>query len=502
MAILAGLVVILYRLWKQAGAGGKQWRYVIYGSMATAWLLLAVVLMSSWIKGDDWRNIAEGNIPLGQSLRHAAYYYFSFVSRLGDFIVILFGQSRLMWQNYILIPLMAAVAPIAFHRLCKKEGETIYSWKGFLFYWFVLCLCLVGVYTKSWRNYWCWSAALNYLFPSLVAVYLASHYRMDELGKRGDSKTCAVLFVCGVIAGWGTECLSVMLCGLIGLWGILTYRGKLPKWGISRCCGVLGVLLGAVMLFASPALQNRSNVAREQMQLDITTLSGEEVHSFLGNLSWDSLGQLQGAGGVIFLGDFSLFDKLYFLPFVFERFWECCFRSAIVIFILLIIYLFILRNGKGGKCSWMIIWGGILFTCTMAASYTYSCIPWHMSFLPPCFVLVAVAAYLFNRLENRYILSLLALLITGYTILLIMPPTIEAWKYKKFELARFDYIDEQKALGNLDIVLPYPCANEPEDELGLIRPGMVSESPNRYPNSTMAKALKVRSIIQKKREKE
>lgn len=307
-----------------SSAGETRYKHAILFIMALSYVGLVVLLMASWTQGDDWSNIVQGNQPFDFRMEQWRKCYLSWVSRVGEFIRY-WGQSPSRWESRLVIPLAAVLAPFAFWKLVKIKGETISSPKGLLFYCFVLCACLVGVYTKSWRNYWCWAAAVNYLLPSIAIVYFLSFYRIDnwpvrEQGLQSQSslRLSTGLFFLGLVSGWAMECTSVFFLPTMAALAVYAKR-KHWKWGVSRWCGVAGVLLGATLLFASPALAERASKARRDRLLKVEQLTPAEIHDFLSNLNAEDLNKLRGAGGVVYLGDFSFWEKLHFLPFLVRR---------------------------------------------------------------------------------------------------------------------------------------------------------------------------------------
>lgn len=475
-----------------------RYKHAILFIMALSYVGLVVLLMASWTQGDDWRGIMLENQPFDLRIERWRGIYLSWVSRFGDFIVF-WGQSPSRWESRLIIPLAAVLAPLAFWKLVKIKGETIFSLKGLLFYCFVLCACLVGVYTKSWRNYWCWAAAANYLLPSIAIVYYLSFYRMDNwsIGEKDPQlqnplRLSVGLFFLGLVSGWGMECASVVLLPTMVALAVYTMR-KHRKWSVSLWCGFSGFLLGATLLLASPALAGRAAVARRERPLKVEQLSPSEIHDFLSNLNVEDLNKLRGAGSVVYLGDFSFWEKLHFLPYLIETYWSCC-VVGVVCFALLSATILVVRKRCLKVCAVALCIVGI--SVLMACAYLQSCIPHHMSFLPPCFMVVAACAYLFVRLNNKIAQGIFAALISAYTLYLLVPAGTEAWRYKKYELQRYNEICRQKSEGKTDIVLNYPYPKEPKHSMGLVG-GHVASNPKGWPNTHMKDVFQVRSIVQK-----
>lgn len=485
-----------------SNAGETRYKHAILFIMALSYVGLVVLLMASWTQGDDWINMLLGDQPFDLRMEQWRNCYLSWVSRFGEFIRC-WGQSPSRWESRLAIPLAAVLAPFAFWRLVKIKGETIFSPKGLLFYCFVLCACLVGVYTKYWRNYWCWAAAVNYLIPSIAIIYFLSFYRTDNwpVGEKGMQSQNSLrfsvgLFFLGLVSGWAMECTSVFLLPTMAALAVYAMR-KHRRWGVSRWCGVAGVLLGATLLLASPALAGRAAAAKRERLLKVEQLTPAEIHDFLSNLNVEDLNKLRGAGGVVYLGDFSFWEKLHFLPYLIETYWSCCVVGA-VCFALLGATILIVRKKcmKVFALALCVVGASVLMAC----AYLQSCIPHHMSFLPPCFMVVAACAYLFARLDNKIIQGSFAALITAYTLCLLVPAGAEAWEYKKYEMMRYNEICRQKSEGKIDIVLDYPYQKEPEHSMGLVG-GYVDSNPNGWPNTSMKDVFQVRSIVQKPKRK-
>lgn len=168
--------------------------------MVLCYTSLAVLLSFSWIQGDEWYFLDWGKLSFQERLLSAWKHYLTWVSRLGEFLVILLGFSESRWQSWLITPLFAAVAPLALHALVKRRGDTIISNKGCWFYVGTFFLCLLGVYLPWWRNYWCVAASFNYLYPTVLTLYFLSWFR--QTGKvipgGGVVSVCSVWVLCAV----------------------------------------------------------------------------------------------------------------------------------------------------------------------------------------------------------------------------------------------------------------------------------------------------------------
>lgn len=99
-------------------------------------------------------------------------------------------------------------------------------------------------------------------------------------------------------------------------------------------------------------------------------------------------------------------------------------------------------------------------------------------------------------MDNKIAQGIFAVLMTAYTLCLLVPAGAEAWKYKKYEVRRYNEICRQKSEGKIDIVLDYPYQKEPEHSMGLVG-GYVDSNPDGWPNTSMKYVFQVRSIVQK-----
>jgi len=435
--------------------------------------VLALFLSLAWTQGDDWRDIFCRGSALSSRIPNALDYYLTFVSRIGDIFIWLFGQSFGRWETNIITAIAAAAAPFAFFLLCRRPGTDIYSVRGSVFYLFAFFLCLTGVSVQPWNNYRCWAVVINYLIPTLATVYFLSHYRTDSRTDKDSKIRCIFLFALGTFCGWGTECGDVILIPALVAFGLYCYQKK-RAWKTSLSFGVLGTWLGAALLFASPALGSRSDAARNNIPFRVADMSPEQLQGFFSHLNWETANLLKGIGGVIFVGDFSFTDKLRFFPLLLERFWNCCHVGVITLVIL--VFLTLIYNREDKLKNLAVAAGGLLISFTMACSYLASCIPFETSFLPPCFVIVGTCCYLFLHLPNKRIAVWVpAVAIVTYALSVFVPTGIEAWEYKKYELARYDEIARQVKNGCTHIVLPYPYEQEPQNRMGLISPNHISE---------------------------
>lgn len=221
-----------------------------------------------------------------------------------------------------------------------------------------------------------------------------------------------------------------------------------------------------------------------------------EILEFVQHLTQEKVSLLTDGTAVINLSGIPLWLHVYFLPWLAERYGECCMFTGAVFVLLLLLSL---KKAPARKQ----VWCGALFfaflSCYAAISYLAGAIPSPMSFLPPVFFLLAGCAYVYLRLPYRWLpQTVLSLLMLATALSIFVPAGIEAWKYKKYEQVRLAYIREQKALGNLDVVVPPLFPVPPQDKLGLIggARGGFSPEPEGYPNNMAARYFGIESLSQ------
>ena len=428
-----------------------------------------------------------------ERLTIATRRYLSSVSRGGEFYGTILGLSFNRWENWLLTSLVAAAAPFAFFALVKGT-KSIYNLKGLMFYVSIFCLCLLGVNISVWRNYWCYAAAVNYLFPTVVTIWFLSYFRTGIVDSNTNKCSCCSLFVLGFMSGWGTECMTVTILPFLTIWVLYNLFSKVNLLPLYSYWGYVGFLLGAFLLFASPALATRGASEAESIGSVLQSMSPEQMKAFVKGLDDSSIMLLRGKSGIITLKDIPLPDHLYFIPFLTKRFLSCCAVTMFFYFVVYVWYVFQERKEKI-KTHVPLVFLFASFVC--AYTYLVQCIPNNMSFLPPCFILIAGLAYMLQRIKNLYILAIITITLFGVACFVFIPAGIEGWAYKKHELARHAQIIKLRESGVRDIVLERPFPVEPKDPISLIKFTDIKANANQYPNGGVARFYKVRSIIQK-----
>lgn len=469
----------------------NRWRIIVSLTASLCCLSLGMLLYCAWFQGDDWE--FHDCLPLRTDILRAGWRYLHWVSRGGEIFLTIVQLSFNRWQAWILVPLITAAAPFAFYALLKPKEASIYSATGFRFYVFMFCLCLLGVYLPSWRNYWCFAAACNYLFPTVLTVWFLSYFRSDMNDARNGKALCILLFLAGCLSGWGTECMTAILLPLLTIrvaYNIIRKKRDLP---LCSYYGYAGFLCGAFLLFASPALSTRSQLTAESLHGKLSGMNETTMDCFLNHLDDSAMESLRGGADIIYLKSFPLLKHYHFVPYISKLFLCCCCIAGITWIVLSLITLTEGRNGIR-KVLYSTIFTIIAFF--MAWSYLYACIPTHMSFLPPCFIVVAAAGYLFLRTRYNFCRTLVTTTLVGIAMYIFVPAGIEAWEYKHYEKARMTEIRRQISEGNKDIRLPKPYPVKPKDPLGLISKSDLKSDSKKYPNSSACKPFGVDSITQ------
>ena len=487
---------------KQEPRRTSVWPVVV--SAILVYCSISLLLYSAWMKDDEF----------GFAYKHSSYFghvyatferYTLFVSRIGDLFVHLCPLGDNRWQVFLLTPLVPTLIPFALHRLVSSKKETIFSFSGFCFYWLCVVLSLLCVYLPSWRSYYCYAANANYLWPSALLIWFLSYYNKSRwnYSKKelcGEIGFCSLLFVLGLVVAWSQECLAVVLLPFLSIW--IFYHLYTKKYIPNSCFwGYIGAVFGAFLLFAAPALKSRLSIEAPRRKIDIANMTEWELDQFLSTLNWEKVNLLRGPTNVVNFQDIPLLDRFHFLPFLLERYWECCVIAIIAFFALVVVFTVLKsirkQNLKFPNMSWFYAACSI-FT---ALAYSVSCIPGRWSFTVCGFLLVIACAFIAQEIRKDYaakwILPVVAICSVLYAMWVFVPAAVEAIELKKYEHARTAEIIKQRDSGKMDIELQYPLPYQPVDSLGLIQVDYMSENPEAYNNEVASRFYKVNSISQK-----
>lgn len=482
----------LFAACKESEKSPAGWKWGLMACCCLAFLFVFALISLAWLQGDDWWMLDRGG--LADRFNGVFHNYLDWNARLGDALTRVTRVTFDRWEPRIFNTLAVMLAPLALFRLCKKEGESMFSGKGLVFYGFTWALVMLNSYIPMWKSIFDYSACANYMYPSVATVWLLSFYRNDSLQEDSSHAKCLGLFILGVVCGWGTESADAVLVPMLTLLMVLSLKGKTRRWTPHAWAGFWGFMIGSAILILSPALGRRTTRTLEGMQLDVSSMMPEQMQDFLQNLSWDSLALIRSEG-VIYIKDFPLFDRIwYFSPFWGERFLACCWVGLSAVGVLAILLLL----ERSGNVLRTIGWGLLIVLAGigMGLAYLYSCIPSTMAFYPACFCINIAVCFLFLRLNNKWIRNGVSGMLLAGALGLFIPAGIEAWQYKHYEAERWDAIHAQIAEGKQDIVLPKPYPVEPRDPVGLIGSLQLGEDPTKFPNNMAARSLNVNSIRQ------
>ena len=458
---------------------------------------LALLLYCAWFKGDDYAFYHENEIA--ERLMICWKSYISWVSRSGEVVAHLMGISKSRWEVFLLVPLIIVFAPVFFFNLVASSSQNLFSKKGHYFYILCVSLLLLSTTMNNWRIFYCFAASMNYLFPTISAIFLMSFYN-HKRWKTEEECAPAILvtrtlsaLILGIYVCWGGESLSLMVLLVLTIWFAYRMAKRLPIPGFCWS-GCIGSVIGTTLLFAAPALKARSLLTAKNRTLDIASMNSEQINEFVSNLSWERVNVLHGGSGIISLDGIPLWQHAYFLPYLLERYSRC---SVYILFTLLLFALLTLFNRQKSRIDICIIAGTLMVSLFGACAYLYSCIPTAMSFAPATIFLIGAIAYIYWNVNISFSkLKLFVIIVFATALYHLVPAGIEGWQYKPYEKCRFEEIARQKAQGIQDIILQPAYPHSPQDYLGLIKRGDLKESPCTYPNGMVMKALQVKSISQ------
>lgn len=455
------------------------------------YLFLMAVLSSASFQGDDWIFVDYSKHSIRDRFFISIHRYLGWVARIGEIASVMGGLTLSRWQSWAVTPLFAVAAPLALFALVKIKGESICSSKGKMFFLFAFMLCLLGVNLPFWRNYWCYTAAYNYLFPTVICIYFLSFFRSDGDTMQGNAWKAAGLFVLGLVSGWGTECMTAFLLPVLSAWVLYNLFSKRNRLPFASYCGFIGFMWGSAALYGSPALYARNAGESLSRAMDLTSMSSEQIHSFVSSLTWDKVELLRGGSGIVSLSDIPLLLHIHFLPYLLQVFLQCCAVGAVVLVILLIAN----AAGKGADRRRKLLMACLMALAALACavSYIVKCIPGTPSFLPPCFILIAGCSYLYLRAPMKVQKPLtVVLLLAG--VALLLPATVQAWQYRALQLERNDYIASQIQQGKKEIAVETIDVDKWWPTLGLFNYNDIKKNPKSYPNNYAAIYYNIDSI--------
>lgn len=468
--------------------GDVKWGFILIVTSLACYAFLSFLLSLSWLGGDDF--FFPHNQPFIEHVKHAAWKYCNWVSRFGETVAAFSGVSENRWQHFIFTPLFIVLIPFALFRLIKENNTNIFNFKGFLFYLFILGILLIQPDSNGWRNFRCYAASVNYLWPLLGISFFLSFYRSNQyFNSKKFFISIPSLWILGVYSGWSMECISCFMIPILTT--VCTIKTIKKKCYLPQFAGLLGSWLGAYMLFASPALSRRAISASASCPIHVSDMSFSEAFKLACSITPDNMHQLAGGSINAYVGDFPFILRALFVPELISVYLPCCAVALIACLLFLIITQ--LQGGNNKKRIFIIACIGSALSFLCAMSYLMSCIPYAMSFLPATFIMLATAGFLFLRTRARYSM-IVVLPIVGYALYYLIPPTCEAYTFKPERDAQFQLIHHKIQQGEKNIDLPYPLSREPIDRLGLIKSGIFANSYDQYPNSMARAYFKIDNI--------
>lgn len=476
----------------------KRWVLAILLVCIIFYAFLAYVISLAWLQGDEFLFVHKGNDILYRLMKGLQGWR-NYNARFGDIAGHIITLSENRWQQYIITPFFIICTPFAIYALILPSGERIFSQKGFLFVVFIISI-FISSRTRTWSSFWNFALCINYLWPSVIICYFLSFYKNESIifyrNRQLLSKFLTIfLFFIGIYCGWSLECVTLFLLPSTIIWLLLRYKDNeyVPHYCLSA---TMGITLGAFCLLSSPALASRGVNELLHRALNIQSLSTSEKLAFALNHSAENMLQLKGITVNYYLGDLPLWMHLFYLPELLNTFISSC-KPILLVCIFLAICCFKTKT----KQLYITFWGNISLSLCMACSYIYAGIPGVRAFFPPTVVLLVLAGYLFIYISCKHALLIriaVCIFTVSYSLTEILPSTLEAREYKKYEHIRHDKIQEQVSQGILDVVLPPPYATPPKDKLGLIAADSLKDNHKDWPNYLVPSIFGAKSIIQQK----
>ncbi|MBQ9046806.1 MAG: hypothetical protein IJ120_02790 [Solobacterium sp.] len=287
----------------------------------------------------------------------------------------------------------------------------------------ILAAGMIFIFTPFAGEVFFWeTGACNYLWTTTFILLFLSKYRMavdDEDPKRSLPFTIGMFFM-GLLAGWSNENNgggAIMCAGLLSLYFLL--RKKLKPWMIT---GLAGAAVGFLIMYLSPGNALRSEV--------IGKISDDPVYNAVGQ-------------SINLLDIFTKPDKMAVPILIF-------FAAA-----------GILAIRKSEKPS--LFTASVFAASGFAASAVLAVLPNYISynraqFGPLVFITAAALICVHALLKNNTETSVLPGILTGTVMayaLFQYGYALTDLGYTKYQLNdRYAYIEDQKAKGNMNIIMP------------------------------------------------
>lgn len=472
-----------------------KWVILISCELIALYAILAFSISTAWLKGDDYIFFHYPEISLIEKLKIICGRYTTCNGRLGDIVATLVGLSENRWQHIFITPLFVLALPIAVHRLVSPSCQSICSLRGAGFILFFTALFTVSVSLSPWRSFWCYAAAVNYTWPLPIICSFFALFRTDIYHVSNKWAACFIGGVLGMYSAWSFECITLFLLPGVSLWILIHLLRK--KYIPLRCAaGYIGVIFGAFLLVATPALKRRAAADAESRAFNPDSYDWAQMWEFVTNQTPENMELLRASTVSYLLDGIPLPLHVFYAPKLLSMFASCCWVAICVLFILMLMHVMTNRE----HCKDMLVMGtGLMLSAiVVACSYLYACIPLTTSLLPPVLIVMVGCAYLYTRLSCRIgwaLRSVILLGVVGVSLFRLTPSVIEAAQYKKYEKKRLEELHAQIDKGEKYIVLKPSYTSSPQDRLGLIGCMDLCANPSSYPNHIAAMSYGVKSIV-------
>lgn len=421
-------------------------------------------------------------------------------SRSGDIIVRLTQQDYSRCIVWLTLPFFFILVAYSTIRLNGEKLPKASSYTGILLVCFVVSLCLLSVNTEYARDYIDFAPMTSYLWPTAATFLLLTHFHPHNgtcfVSHQNGISTrikLALIFLLGIYCGWGNEVGCIMFTLFAVCW--FSYQiWKKRAIALECWAATMGFIWGTCMIFLSPAHAGRQAASIANRLVNPQNMTSGELNAWLDNLTWDKINMLKHAG-VIVLDGIPLMQHLKFLPFLAERFWNCCSTPSIALLILLAIALSRPGTKYRRRTILFVAIGGYSMAWLGACAYLAACIPGYPSFLPASYVIVLTCGWVFMQIPYKWIPQtvICAVILISACNIYGSAATI-AYPYKALERKMWDEIQKQKNAGIKDIRLERRYRLNIRDGMGLLSGARFNDNPRKYPNTVAANYFKVRSI--------
>ncbi|OCA02950.1 DUF6056 family protein [Akkermansia glycaniphila] len=459
----------------------RSWSGIILALCAAALLYTTIyqIITLSWFGHDDYgaalavhQNYDNNGFDLFTAWDSYCNSYKCWNSRIGEFFLFAVNSSD-RFIHRIVTPLWMILLPYIICRLAAGR-ISFRSPYAALSYLGIGCLLIIGISHDFLINICDQAAAINYIWSTAITLWFFSFYRRSfSFGSTISSPSywnAGISFwfcLWGILAGMGSESLSITGCCFLCLYVFIQYRRRslIPPM---LYMGGIGFIMGTALLLFAPALSARAS-------------GTGSVPLNLQHMPWS--------------------EKLSHYPELVSIYWKCSHITYYLIIAYIILLMIaaiankqkriaILRlQGKAGLC--------IIFSWICFSSYIAGAIPYPMSILPACYLLIIAAAVLIigshRQLGTAWSCIPLALL-CFYTFAYVYGAIDYARLIKPYEQQRQHQIEAAISRGEQDIKLAYPLPFPYNYQRGRLIFSEFSPDGKNWPNTTAAQYYRVRSI--------